>query len=112
MLQQRHESNIVLRAQYDQFSPPGAVFYLFSFTDGTRPCGVSFNGNYRSRIDMNAIKLWGIEEISDIFICFGILHLCRHIVPDVNVLMPPCLWPEQKNEQWCHLPKRTHVVPS
>ena len=55
--------------------PPGAVFLIFLFTDGTRPCGISFNKNDRSRIDLNALELWGIAEIGNTFVCFGILPL-------------------------------------
>ena len=53
--------------------PPGAVFSLFSFTDRTRSFGVSFNKKDRFRIYLNALNLWGIAEIGDTFICFGIL---------------------------------------
>ena len=52
-------------------APLGAVFSLFSLTEGTLPCGVSFNENNRYIIDLNAFDLWGISEIVETFICAG-----------------------------------------
>ena len=51
--------------------PPESVFSLFSFTEGTRSCGVNFNENDRSSIDLNAFDLWGIAAIGDTFIFVG-----------------------------------------
>ena len=77
-----------------------------------RPCGVNFNKNDRSRIDMNALNLWGIAVISDNFICFGILHFMSSYSTRYARFDATLTWPKQKNEQWYHLSKRTHVVPS
>ena len=93
-------------------APPGSVFYFFSFTDGMRPCGVNFNKNDRSRIDMNALNLWCIAAISDNFIFFGILHFMSSYSTICARFDDTLSWPKQKNKQWCHLSKRTHVVPS
>ena len=50
---------------------PRAVFSMFSFTEGTRPCGVNFNENDKSNIDLNAFDLWGIAAIGETFIFVG-----------------------------------------
>ena len=55
--------------------PPGAVFLLFLFTEGTRPCGVSFHENDRFSIDLNSFYFWGISAIGEILIFVGKLPL-------------------------------------
>ena len=54
---------------------PGAIFTLFSFTEGARPFGVNFNENDRSSIDLNYFDLWGVAAIGETFIFVGKLLL-------------------------------------
>ena len=52
-------------------------------TAGTRPCGVSFNENDISSIDINTFDLWGVATIGETLICAGKLPLIFHIIIDV-----------------------------
>ena len=52
-------------------APPGAVFSLFSFIEGKRPCGVDFNENDRYSIGLDASDLRGITVIGETFIFVG-----------------------------------------
>ena len=84
---------------------------MFSFTEGTRPCGVDFNENDKSSIDLNDFDLWGIAAIGETFIFVGKSPLKLFSIPDVPGSMPLFLFLQQRNEQFLLLPKLTRGDP-
>ena len=63
----------IITLQIWSIAPAGAVFSLFSFTEGTRPCGISSRDKSNSKMDRKALELCGIAAIGKTFICLGSL---------------------------------------
>ena len=85
---------------------------MFSFTERTRPGGVTFNENYISSIDLNALDLCGIAVIGESFIFFGKSPLKIYSIPDMLGLIPLFLLIQQRNEKLLLLLKLTRGDPS